>query len=142
MLRLFTLLLAALPAITSAGPLQDRQEKHEAFDEDLTNAHLTGRQPHKRGISYNEVAFVKLFDHPDSRVHWIYNWDSISPPYDPQREFIPMLWSDHYDHTKRWWANVDKAAKMGDGAIHVLSFNEPDQCGYVQPDVFPFSPPP
>jgi hypothetical protein len=120
MIRLRALLLAALVAVTNAAPtLQD----HQSGD---TSA---GREPRKRGIAFNDPNFVKLFNHPQSRAHWIYNWDSASPPYDKHHEFVPMLWSHHNDHTNRWGPNVDKCAQMGNGPINVLSFNEPDQCG-------------
>ncbi|KAF2732727.1 hypothetical protein EJ04DRAFT_440465 [Polyplosphaeria fusca] len=60
---------------------------------------------------------------------WMYNWgsncqhgcdDAINLP------FLPML-HDNQGGTVDWEANVDVAIR--NGARHVFSFNEPDQCG-------------
>jgi hypothetical protein len=127
MVSFHSLLLVSLATLTIGAPtLQGPQD---------TNNKATvaqGREPRKRGLPYNEVKFTNYFNEPNSRVHWIYNWDSVSAPYDKHYEFVPMLWSDHPDHTRRFADNVEKCARMGNGNIHVLSFNEPDMCGYVE----------
>lgn len=60
---------------------------------------------------------------------WAYNWDSTNGGLgDLGYEFVPMLHSDHADHTNVWLANVDAQTKGATGTTHVLAFNEPDMC--------------
>lgn len=87
------------------------------------------KEPRKRGVAYNNPNFVKFFDDPNSRVAWMYNWDS-QPNGDTHMwyEYVPMLWSPSPGNSNQWADNVDKRAKLGNGRMHVLSFNEPDLC--------------
>lgn len=116
---LLTLFLMALPTFSNASLGPTRQHK------DIT---VQAREPRKRGIAFNNPNYVKLFNVPESRIAWIYNWHSKFPQiWGP--EYIPMLHSDRPDHTGPWWDNVDYCSKVGPGRMNVLSFNEPDQCG-------------
>lgn len=59
-----------------------------------------------------------------------YNWDS-RPNGDTHTwyEFVPMLHSNHADHTDRWANDVQAAAFANkDMPTHLLGFNEPDNC--------------
>ncbi|KAJ4983387.1 hypothetical protein SVAN01_11122 [Stagonosporopsis vannaccii] len=84
----------------------------------------------RRGVAYNDIRFVKYFDIYGSHVSWAYNWDSrpggnLNTGY----EFVPMLHSNHADHTSKWAASAQAAAlSSGDGPTHLLGFNEPDNC--------------
>ncbi|KAF2016391.1 glycoside hydrolase family 128 protein [Aaosphaeria arxii CBS 175.79] len=83
----------------------------------------------RRGVSFNDASFTKSFNTNGHRTTWMYNWaSSFKGPAGPY-EFVPMLWSDAPSLTRDWFANVDIYAKAGPGTTHVLSFNEPDQCG-------------
>ncbi|KAF2280513.1 uncharacterized protein EI97DRAFT_455402 [Westerdykella ornata] len=77
-----------------------------------------------------------MFNIQGNKVAWIYNWWQLpegpgqGPVGTPFWEYVPMLHSDRPDHTNTWFQNVEKCAGVNPaGAIHVLSFNEPDQCG-------------
>jgi hypothetical protein len=44
-------------------------------------------------------------------------------------EYVPMLWGNHEDVTRKWWDGVKKAAnEQIDKPTHLLAFNEPDMC--------------
>jgi hypothetical protein len=81
----------------------------------------------KRGLPYNDGALTKLFHVGGSKISWMYNWDSTTSGTQSGWNYVPMLHSDDPGHTSRWNANLNQAIKKG--ATHVLSFNEPDQCG-------------
>ncbi|TCD60528.1 hypothetical protein EIP91_009936, partial [Steccherinum ochraceum] len=77
----------------------------------------------KRGLSYNEAPFTKLFT--SSQIGWAYNWGSQTGGDLPAGiDYFPMLWSNKPEHTGSW---VDDAtAAIAAGASHLLGFNEPD----------------
>jgi len=79
----------------------------------------------KRGFAYNDAILVNNLI--DDGVHgsWAYNWDSSDNGLSDSIEFVPMLWSDHSDHTNRWPDNVKEMLRKG--ATHLLSFNEGDR---------------
>jgi hypothetical protein len=59
---------------------------------------------------------------------WGYNWLSTGIDVaNTHFEYVPMLHSDGQEFVGRWKEDVSKA--VGAGTKHVLSFNEPDQCG-------------
>jgi hypothetical protein len=99
------------------------------------NASLDSEGPgkNKRGIAfeYGQHGCIRLFSDPNSKVTWIYNWNSDTGPTDMWYEYNPMLWSDAPDAIARWGANVDKCTQAGSGLTRVLSFNEPDCIQYV-----------
>lgn len=82
----------------------------------------------RRGIAYNEVRFIDLFDSSTGHTTWCYNWDS--EPYAVSKyEFVPMLHSMRDDHTGKWRANAMEAINGDrDMPTHLLGFNEPDNC--------------
>ena len=92
----------------------------------INAAPLAPRGPGKRGLAYNDPNLTKLFGASNGKISWMYNWDSV-PNGGASLNFVPMLHSDLATHTSRWNANVDKAVKAG--STHIMSFNEPDQCG-------------
>lgn len=84
----------------------------------------------KRGIAYNNPAMCDLFD--ASKFSWKYNWVSMDwndGDWHTGPEYVPMLHSWDAEWTSVWNNEVDMA--IGKGSKHVLSFNEPDQCGLV-----------
>jgi len=92
-----------------------------------TPAPLVTRSSSKKGVAYENPSVVPLFG---DKVGWCYNWVSASkfgssPPNNI--EFVPMLHSDEAMWTNVWKAEFE--ASYSAGARHVLSFNEPDQCG-------------
>ncbi|USP82270.1 glycoside hydrolase family 128 protein [Curvularia clavata] len=102
------------------------------------HANLAARSPpqipahERRGVSYNDVSLVSLFDKPGSQVTWRYNWDSSSLPSTSWFGFVPMLHSVRDDHTSRWRGNAEALARKnyneGGKATWFLGFNEPDMC--------------
>ena len=104
----------------------------------------------RRGISFNDEALPHLFMGYNNKIGWMYNWasDLCGSAYDHTGvwvDYVPMLHSDRSDHVDPWYVlaidmyifadairvrNVDRCASFGDGnyPIHVLAFNEPDNC--------------
>ncbi|KAI3528373.1 hypothetical protein CABS02_15135 [Colletotrichum abscissum] len=86
----------------------------------------------KRGFAYNDAGLVDSFTKnvQCTKCSWAYNWDSTDYGLlQPSLDFVPMLWSNAPEHTKRWPQNVE--AMVLSGSTHILSFNEcdrPDQC--------------
>lgn len=104
---------------------------------------------HRRGVVYNNVKYVNYFDIGGSKVTWVstvillgaiysspeksYNWDS-RPGGNTKAwfEYVPMLHSNHPDHTGKWAGDVQAAAFVNkDAPTHLLGFNEPDNCEQV-----------
>ncbi|KAF2651597.1 glycoside hydrolase family 128 protein [Lophiostoma macrostomum CBS 122681] len=100
--------LLGLTTLTSAAPVS-----------------LNRRGSGKRGLAYNNGALTDYFG--GSKVTWTYNWVSASNGASSGLEFVPMLHSTDAAFTGVWAADVKTAVKAG--STHVLSFNEPDQCG-------------
>jgi len=90
------------------------------------------RLPTKRGLPYNKGPLTKLFQVPGSKISWMYNWGSATPPA-ADYKYVPMLHRDSQEHTSKWFKDVDDGVKHG--VTHVLSFNEPDQCGWACPNL-------
>ena len=65
-------------------------------------------------------------------VRKTYNWDSRSNADTSAYaglEYVPMLHSNHPDHTGKWDADISNAALANkDLPTHLLGFNEPDNC--------------
>jgi hypothetical protein len=89
----------------------------------------------KRGIAFpkqnNGVAgsqYTKLFKGHD-QITWMYDWEAVidGTPVDGL-EYVPLLHSNQ-DWCTTGWANNVANAKKNYKVSHVLSFNEPDQCG-------------
>jgi hypothetical protein len=83
------------------------------------------RDTGKRGLAYNNVACTSFFS--GTKISWAYNWVGSSPSAPSIFEYVPMLHSNESVFTNGWIANVDAA--VANGSTHVMSFNEPDQCG-------------
>jgi hypothetical protein len=122
--------------------------------DDLANITYRGEIPKgspsfpKRGLPFNNpprysqpsprlsfqsplTHLVQNWNGKGSQVNWAYNWDSSMPGDFPRyMEFIPMLHSNRPEHTNPWFANANSALARGSG--HLLSFNEPDACGWGQ----------
>ncbi|KAJ4383782.1 hypothetical protein N0V86_000625 [Didymella sp. IMI 355093] len=84
----------------------------------------------RRGVAYNDAGYLKYFSVPGSHVTWTYNWDSGSSGGNTAGfEYVPMLHSNHPDHTGKWVSDVQNAA-FGNKNLptHLLGFNEPDNC--------------
>lgn len=85
--------------------------------------------PSRRGIAYNNPAYVSYFNVEGTHTTWCYNWDSTSPATSGPFEFVAMLHSNHPDHTGKWAAAVERSARaQPDNPTHLLGFNEPDNC--------------
>jgi hypothetical protein len=79
----------------------------------------------KRGLAYNDPNLTSLFG---DKASWCYNWGSWKDlPAGSPLEFVPMLHGGGSEFTNIWNTNVEKA--ISSGSKHILSFNEPDQCG-------------
>lgn len=91
----------------------------------------------KRGLPFNNPPrYIRNFNAKGSQVNWAYNWDSYMPADFPNyMEFVPMLHSNRREHTDPWFAYASNALSRGSG--HLLSFNEPDGCGWGQRYVIP-----
>jgi hypothetical protein len=101
-----SLLFITLPSLLHATPIQPRAN--------------TG----KRGVAFENVAVTNLFP----GLSWGYNW--LSSGYKTAErgfEYVPMLHSDEHVFTSVW--EKDVKASFEAGSRHILSFNEPDQCG-------------
>ncbi|KAK9898541.1 glycoside hydrolase family 128 protein [Cystobasidium minutum MCA 4210] len=85
----------------------------------------TSTSSKKKGVSYNDLKYTKLFG---NGIAWAYNWYS-APNGDltTNVEFTPMLWSNATDLTTIWANNVK--AEKARGGTHLLGFNEPDLPG-------------
>jgi hypothetical protein len=81
----------------------------------------------KRGVPYNDGELTKLFNVDGSKISWLYNWASTTSGEQSGLNYVPMLHSNDPGHTSTWNADVEQA--INSGSTHVLSFNEPDQCG-------------
>ena len=110
--------LAALSAMTEAAP---------------TKRASAG----KRGLAFpkenNGVAgstYTQLFKDYD-QITWMYDWEAVidGTPVSGL-DYVPLLHSNEDWCTSGWSTNVANAQKNYK-VTHVLSFNEPDQCGYV-----------
>jgi hypothetical protein len=84
--------------------------------------------PKKRGLAYNDPALTKLFDGTNSKISWMWNWDSARySGASGSLVYCPILHNDQAGQTSKWFANFQAA--WDSGSRHVFSFNEPDQCG-------------
>jgi hypothetical protein len=83
----------------------------------------------KRGLAYNEHKYTGMFRSRNSKVNWMYNWDSSTPSSTPDTgyTYIPLLHSLHSDHTARWFSNIDIQVRHF-CSYNAMSFNEPDNC--------------
>ena len=130
----FDIALLSFAALSSALPVD------EPISDFVTNGFnaiqgstagiQSGREPRKRGIAFNALTAPGVFNTPDSRCAWKYNWDSGTTDNDRFFEFVPMLWNFATDAVGRFPGNIDKlAGQTNGGRMNVLSFNEPDHCG-------------
>jgi hypothetical protein len=96
--------------------------------------HKTATPPEKaggrrRGISYNDPTFVRLFDVENNQMSWSYNWGSTTDNTNTVFEYVPMLWGNQDEHTSIWEdAYKNAAGVIKDSPTHLLGFNEPDMC--------------
>jgi hypothetical protein len=83
----------------------------------------------KRGIAYNEPKYTGMFQSRNSKVNWMYNWDSSTPSSTPDTgyAYVPLLHSLRSDHTAKWFSNIDEQVRHF-CSYDVMSFNEPDNC--------------
>jgi hypothetical protein len=104
--------LMGLAILTNALPAGLTAQPFEAIEV------TAQKEPRKRGVSFNNANMAKLFDNDNSRIAWMYNWDSV-PNGDTHMwyEFVPMLHSDEGGQTGRWFANVDASSKKGNGYV-------------------------
>ncbi|KAK4460313.1 glycosyl hydrolase catalytic core-domain-containing protein [Cladorrhinum samala] len=77
----------------------------------------------RRGVSYNNPAYLQRFLNAGSKISWCYNWgqrddSGVNIP------FIPTLWGLKLDFAQTWPANAQEAINKGSPAL--FSFNEPD----------------
>jgi len=102
----------------------------------------------RRGIAYNDPRYTGLFFEGQSRINWIYNWQStdaqIESRYEASAPWIPMVWrllilySTQYipmlrtigdESTGSWLDRIQRSANVIlKNPTHVLGFNEPDIC--------------
>jgi hypothetical protein len=135
MMSFLTLLLVASAAVSDAFPAQAASQLTWDGQRNMSHPPLVAltaeERVKKRGVSYNDPGLVHLFNNDNNKIWWMYNWFSLPGKTDMWYEFIPMLHSDRPDHTGIWLGNVQKCSEANpNGGMHVLSFNEPDQCGY------------
>jgi hypothetical protein len=94
----------------------------------------------KRGIAFPKAfngqqgsQFTHAFAGQQSKISWMYDWEAVidGEPINGL-EYVPLLHSNQQWCTEGWTQNVANArAKYN--VQSVLSFNEPDQVGYVIP---------
>lgn len=79
----------------------------------------------KRGVAFENLDVIQNFP----TLQWGYNWlsNGFRAARPGEFEYVPMLHSDEAVFTDIW--EKDVAASVEAGAKHILSFNEPDQCG-------------
>jgi hypothetical protein len=91
----------------------------------------------KRGIAFPKQfngqagsAFTHAFN-GQSSITWMYDWEAVIDGTPLQGlEYVPLLHSNQQWCTEGWTQNVANARSKYD-VKYVLSFNEPDQTGYV-----------
>ena len=112
--------LAALGAFTDAAPTKRASAGKRGIAFPKQNNGVAGSQ------------YTKLFKGHD-QITWMYDWEAVidGTPVDGL-EYVPLLHSNQDWCTSGWATNVANAQKNYK-VSHVLSFNEPDQCGYVSP---------
>jgi hypothetical protein len=128
---------SGLAILSSARPLEDAVADvvtNGFYAINATTGNImnidSGREPRKRGVSFNNGNYPSFFHNSNSRVAWKYNWGSNTRDTDRDYEYIPMLWNAQDSATSHWFADVDNAARQtNNGRMNILSFNEPDMCG-------------
>lgn len=112
--------LAALGAFTDAAPTKRASAGKRGIAVPKQNNGVAGSQ------------YTKLFKGHD-QITWMYDWEAVidGTPVEGL-EYVPLLHSNQEWCTSGWANNVANA-KKNYKVSHVLSFNEPDQCGYVFP---------
>lgn len=78
----------------------------------------------KRGVAFNETQVLGLFSE-QPKFSWCYNWGQ-NTDHSAGLEYVPMLHGNQPEFTGPWVNSL--LQKKPD---YVFSFNEPDQCGYV-----------
>jgi hypothetical protein len=63
-----------------------------------------------------------------SNITWMYDWEGVIDGSAANLEYVPMLHDDREIFTTGW-ADAVNAARIKHRTQHILSFNEPDQCG-------------
>ncbi|KAF1914088.1 hypothetical protein BDU57DRAFT_541452 [Ampelomyces quisqualis] len=117
---LHLLIVVGLALLVSAGSVTIRQKSSPPEKAG------TGR---RRGIAYNDPKFVHLFNVENNQMGWCYNWYPTSDETSTPFEYVPMLWGNHDDVTRKWASAVQQAANAQiNSPTHLLSFNEPDIC--------------
>lgn len=79
--------------------------------------------PGRRGVAYNNPAYLKRFLNSGSKISWCYNWGQRDDS-GVDIAFIPTLWGLKLDFAEIWPANAQEAINKGSPAL--FSFNEPD----------------
>ena len=88
----------------------------------ITNGFPTASTSSKRGIAYNDAAFVSAFS-KFPKVSWAYNWADVTVDIPQSIEYVPMLWGLG-EQIQEWHSHAENAILSG--ATHLLAFNEPD----------------
>jgi hypothetical protein len=96
----------------------------------------------KRGIAFPKQfkgqagsAFTHAFN-GQSSITWMYDWEAVIDGTPIQGlEYVPLLHSNQQWCTEGWSQNVATARSKYD-VKYVLSFNEPDQNGYVFSSIY------
>jgi hypothetical protein len=134
----FATLVAALPASVSsidvALPVTESSINLTSINTPRNIASCAGRSGNgKRGVAYNNPSYTRYFKTGNSKVNWMYNWDSDTPTSttpDTGFEYVPMLWDNTYEHNREWFAHIDRHVTVFCG-YYAMSFNEPDNCESV-----------
>jgi hypothetical protein len=96
---------------------------------------LLKRGSSKLGYAFGKNNEMKIESFSPNPGCWAYDWearatDSGSYQLPGNCEFVPMLHDDK-DMFVNAWKSGDAEAAIAAGAKHMLSFNEPDHCGYA-----------
>jgi hypothetical protein len=127
----FHLALLGLATLVAAFPTSESSVDLAGITTQPNIASCGGRSGNgKRGVAYNDPAFTRFFKTGNSKVNWMYNWDSDTPTSstpDTGFEYVPMLWDNTYEHNHAWFAHIDRHVTVFCG-YYAMSFNEPDNC--------------
>lgn len=118
----FSLALAGLSSMVDASPISMRSssaagKRGLAFPKQYAATGTAGSTYLSNFKSYPKIT-------------WMYDWEAVIDGEAIDLEYVPLLHSNQAWCTEGWFANVAAAQKKYK-VSHILSFNEPDQQGYV-----------
>ncbi|KAH7363977.1 glycosyl hydrolase catalytic core-domain-containing protein [Rhexocercosporidium sp. MPI-PUGE-AT-0058] len=108
------------PSTSKRSPLASGTSQ-TASANTITDTISSASTTSKRGVAYNNAAFVPAFS-KFPRVSWAYNWADVTLDIPSRIEYVPMLWG--LGNTDYWHSHAEDS--IVSGTTHLLAFNEPD----------------